>query len=134
MESNPSFSYQIVSIIAILIGVPSEYFDSGQYLSSIHEDLSDDPYAVMLRDLCKVRTFFMRNYDRISAEIVYDIKSIDRLSPGLMPNDSIQSLRKAGIEGKHKAGILSAQDQSLHFREHRHVQTPVPSMDTMGVH
>ena len=98
MESNPSFSYQIVSIIAFLIGVPSEYFESGRYLSSIYEELSDDPYAVILRNLCRVRTSFMRNYDKISAEIVYDIKSIDRLSPGLIPNDSIQSLRKAGME------------------------------------
>lgn len=91
-------TYEIVSKVSYLIGVPKRYFesDSPSPKMEVFTKLETDKNARIIRDLCILRTAIERNFRKITIECQSGLKSIFSL-PNLVPQDSIQRLSNDGI-------------------------------------
>lgn len=91
--------YIISSKVAYLIGVPSSIFRN-QYESpdlTIFEELEQDKNARIIRNLCRIRTAFMRRFQNIQRAMQFDLKNIHSL-PEYIPTESVMQLEKDGVQ------------------------------------
>lgn len=91
-------TYEIVSKVAYLIGVPKRIFENEHEPPKleIYEKLDNDKNAQIIRDLCILRTSIERNFRKINDEMRFGIKSIYSL-PQYVPSESINRLRLNGV-------------------------------------
>ena len=92
------YTYDIVSRVAYLIGVPKRIFDN-EYeppKPEIYDTLSRDKNARILRNLCLLRTAIERNFGAINKEITFNYKTLTSL-PELVPQEAIMELSRDGI-------------------------------------
>ncbi|MBQ8162437.1 MAG: hypothetical protein IJ083_17055 [Clostridia bacterium] len=71
-------SFQVVSIVAYLIGVPRMYFGR-DYLQTTYDDLSKKEEAKVIRTLCIIRNGLMRNIGRLTTELRQNLVNIDSM-------------------------------------------------------
>ena len=91
--------FEIVSRIAYLIGVEKKHFEieGGSQKKAIYEELEKHKKALIIRDLCKVRTAVFANYTGIFHTLRKEnYRNIDGLSEYL-PVDSLQRLAENGV-------------------------------------
>lgn len=91
-------TYEIVSKIAYLIGVPKRIFEN-EYEApkiDIFNQLEQDKSARITRHLCIVRTSIERNFKWISEAMRFDYRSLFAM-PEYIPSDSITQLASDGI-------------------------------------
>ena len=71
-------TYEIVSKVAYLIGVPKRIFENEHEPPKleIFEKLDKDKNARIVRNLCMLRTSIERNYKKINDELSHSLKSI----------------------------------------------------------
>ena len=86
-------TYEIVSKVAYLIGVPLRIFENEHEppKMEIFNRLEKDKNARIVRDLCILRTSIERNFKSINEEMRFGMKSILTL-PDYVPQDSINRL------------------------------------------
>ena len=91
-------TYEIVSKIAYLIGVPLRIFENENEPPKINEfhNLEQNKSARIIRHLCIIRTAIERNYRNISQKMEMEYKSIISL-PEYVPQESICQLSSDGI-------------------------------------
>ena len=94
---NPT--YNIVSLVGYLIGVEKQFFapPGEQRLDfTIYEKTDTNKNARIIRNLCRIRTGFERNYSAIWNAFRYDIKNIGSV-PDLIPSDALNQLSQDGV-------------------------------------
>ena len=86
-------TYEIVSKVAYLIGVPKRIFENEHEPPKleIFEKLDKDKNARIVRNLCMLRTSIERNYKKINDELSHSLKSIYSM-PEYIPADSFNQL------------------------------------------
>lgn len=91
-------TYQIISKIAYLIGIPKRIFENEHEPPELswYEQLDGDMNARIIRNLCIIRSALLRNYRRVSQEIYYNLKNLHTL-PELIPQDAIKQLEQDGV-------------------------------------
>lgn len=99
-------TYNIISTVAYLIGVPKRIFDNEHEPPDLswYERLDSDKNARTVRNLCAVRSALLRHYKRISEEIFYNLKNLHTL-PDYLPQEAIRQLEEDGlpiIKANHK--------------------------------
>ena len=103
-------TYEIVSKVAYLIGVPKRIFENEHEPPKleIFEKLDKDKNARIVRNLCMLRTSIERNYKKINDELSHSLKSIYSM-PEYIPADSFNQLTADGIRlsKKHNAQLSS---------------------------
>lgn len=92
-------TYEIVSRVAYLIGVPKRIFDNEYEAPKIdvYQRLELDKNARIIRNLCIVRTAIECNFKRINEKMRMEYKSILSM-PEYVPMESIQQLSLDGID------------------------------------
>lgn len=91
-------TYEIVSKVAYLIGVPKRIFEN-EYeppKMEVYERLEQDKAARIIRHLCMIRTAIERNFKHINERMRFDYTSIYNL-PEYIPQDSMAQLTSDGI-------------------------------------
>lgn len=90
--------YNIVSLVAYLIGVEKRHFEAEHEPPKldIYESLNINKSARIVRNLCLIRTAFEKNYPKIRKEFVYGMKNIGSL-PELIPQDAVDELAADGV-------------------------------------
>lgn len=91
-------TYEIVSKIAYLIGVPLRIFEN-EYEApkmEIYERLEADKTARIIRHLCIIRTAIERNFKYINDKMRFERASIMNI-PEFVPQDSLNQLSADGI-------------------------------------
>lgn len=90
-------TYDIVSKVAYLIGVPKHIFENEHEPPKleIYEILDKDKAARIIRNLCVVRAAIERKFGKINDKIRKDFKSIYSL-PELIPQDALRQLELDG--------------------------------------
>lgn len=90
-------TYDIVSKVAYLIGVPKHIFENEHEPPKleIYEILDKDKAARIIRNLCVVRAAIERKFGKINDKIRKEFKSIYSL-PELIPQDSLRQLELDG--------------------------------------
>lgn len=91
-------TYEIVSKVAYLIGVPKRIFEN-EYeppKMEVYERLEQDKAARIIRHLCMIRTAIERNFKHINEKMRFDYTSIYNL-PEYIPQDSMAQLTSDGI-------------------------------------
>lgn len=101
-ESQRAFresTHEIVSTVAYLIGVPMEKFSSDHHAEAdtIFSNLGNDPNAVIIRNLCILRTSIIRKFKQISEQMKYGFKTIYSVSE-YIPMECLSALSKNGIQ------------------------------------
>ena len=94
---NPT--YHIVSLVGYLIGVEKQNFapPGEQRLDlSEYEKVDKVKNARIIRNLCRIRTGFEKNYTAIRTAFRYDIKNIGTV-PDLIPSDAVNELSRDGV-------------------------------------
>ena len=94
---NPT--YHIVSLVAYLIGVEKQFFaPPGEQRLDIteYEKAEKNKNARIIRNLCRIRTGFEKNYSAIRNAFRYDIKNIGTV-PELIPTDAVNGLSQDGV-------------------------------------
>lgn len=94
-----SGKYDIVSIVAYLIGVPKRIFDN-EYeppLPAVYEKLDKNKHARIVRNLCMVRTAIERNFKSLNDAMRYSYQSLLMVLPEYLPYDCIQQLSADGV-------------------------------------
>ena len=94
---NPT--YHIVSLVGYLIGVEKQNFapPGEQRLDlSKYEKVDKVKNARIIRNLCRIRTGFEKNYTAIRNAFRYDIKNIGTV-PDLIPSDAVNELSRDGV-------------------------------------
>ena len=94
---NPT--YNIVSLVGYLIGVEKQFFapPGEQRLDvTVYEKTDQVKNARIIRNLCRIRTGFEKNYSAIRSAFRYDIKNIGSI-PDLIPSDAVNQLSQDGI-------------------------------------
>ena len=94
---NPT--YNIVSLVGYLIGVEKQFFapPGEQRLDvTVYEKTDQVKNARIIRNLCRIRTGFEKNYSAIRKSFRYDIKNIGSV-PDLIPSDAVNQLSQDGI-------------------------------------
>ena len=83
-------TYEIVSKVAYLIGVPKRIFENENQSPKIevYDRLDKDKNARIIRHLCVIRNAIERGFKYINNKMRYDFKSILSL-PECVPQDSI---------------------------------------------
>lgn len=91
-------TYEIVSKVAYLIGVPKEIFDNEfePPKPNIYSKLEKDKNARIIRHLCIVRTAIERNFKAINNKMRTEYQTILSM-PDLVPEKSLQQLTLDGI-------------------------------------
>ena len=91
-------TYEIVSKVAYLIGVPKRIFDNEHEAPKIeiYEKLDADKTARIIRHLCIIRTAIERNFKHINERMKFSYLSISSM-PEYVPQDSLQQLNADGI-------------------------------------
>ena len=91
-------TYDIVSKVAYLIGVPKHIFENEHEPPKleIYEALDKDKAARIIRNLCVVRAAIERKFGKINDKIRKEYKSIYSL-PDLIPQDALRQLEADGI-------------------------------------
>lgn len=86
-------TYDIVSKVAYLIGVPKHIFENEHEPPKleIYETLDKDKTARIIRNLCVVRAAIERKFGKINDKIRKEYKSIYSL-PDLIPQDALRQL------------------------------------------
>lgn len=104
---NPSYvytdyrnpTYHIVSLVGYLIGVDRQHFaPPGEHRldEEVFEKTDKSKNARIVRNLCRIRTGFEKNYSAIRNAFRYDIKNIGTV-PDLIPADAVNGLAKDGV-------------------------------------
>lgn len=91
-------TYNIVSLIAYLIGVDKEKFGAGdaQFLDTTYEKTNQSKEARVIRNLCRIRTGIEKNYIAIVNEFRQGLKNINNI-PNYIPTDSVTELEADGV-------------------------------------
>lgn len=92
-------TYNIVSIVAYLIGVDKDRFgtsDTAPFLTSVYEKLNAEKDARIIRNLCRIRTAIEKNYFAISKAFREKISNIGSI-PELVPTESVTELEQDGV-------------------------------------
>lgn len=91
-------TYDIVSKVAYLIGVPKRIFELEHEPPKldIYERMDKDKNARIIRHLCVIRTAIERGFKHISEKMKYQYRSILSM-PEHIPEESIQQLTADGI-------------------------------------
>lgn len=91
-------TYNIVSLMAYLIGVDENRFGYGDapFLKDIFDSCDKGKAARIIRNLCRLRTAFEKNYGLIFSEFRNGMKNIGNL-PELIPEDAVNCLCDDGI-------------------------------------
>ena len=91
-------TYDLISKIAYLIGVPKRIFENENQPPKldIYEELDKDKNARIIRNLCVIRNAIERGYKYINDKMRYELKSIMSL-PESVPQESIRQLNEDGI-------------------------------------
>lgn len=91
-------TYEIISKVAYLIGVPQRIFANEFEPPKIEvfDRLEKNRNARIVRDLCIIRTAIERNFKKINNEMRYSMKSILSL-PNYVPQETIYRLTTEGI-------------------------------------
>jgi len=86
-------TYEIVSKVAYLIGVPTRIFqnDYEPPKLEVYEKLEGDESARIIRHLCIIRTAIERNFKRINEKMRMEYRTILSL-PEYVPPESINQL------------------------------------------
>ena len=101
IEANDNFeNYRknIVTVVAYLIGVSEDKFESGEWFDSEeYEKIKTNEDALIVRTLCRLRTQFLRNYKNIDDAKKYQMKPLETMTEYL-DLDGIKYLRRKGME------------------------------------
>ncbi|MDD3021947.1 MAG: NYN domain-containing protein [Alphaproteobacteria bacterium] len=100
-------TYEIVSKVAYLIGVPSRIFQN-EYeppKQEVYEKLERDESARIIRHLCIIRTAIERNFKRINEKMRMEYRTILSL-PEYVPPESINQLNADGVKFIKKSSTL----------------------------
>lgn len=91
-------TYEIVSKVAYLIGVPKRIFENEHEPPKlvVYERMDRDKTARIIRHLCIIRTAIEKNFKRINELMRTEFRSVLSM-PELVPSDSIQQLSYDGI-------------------------------------
>lgn len=104
---NPSYvytdyrnpTYHIVSLVGYLIGVDKQNFaPPGEHRldEEVYDKTDKSKNARIVRNLCRIRTGFEKNYSAIRNAFRYDIKNIGT-APDLIPSDAVNGLAQDGV-------------------------------------
>lgn len=100
-EAKPEYqcsTYEIVSLIAYLIGVPKRIFEN-EYEPpklEVYERLDTNRHARIIRHLCTCRTAIIRNYRQINDNMRLYHMSLNNM-PDLVPIESLRQLSEDGV-------------------------------------
>ena len=100
-------TYEIVSKVAYLIGVPTRIFQN-EYeppKQEVYEKLERDESARIIRHLCIIRTAIERNFKRINEKMRMEYRTILSL-PEYVPPESINQLNADGVKFIKKSSTL----------------------------
>lgn len=91
-------TYEIISKIAYLIGVPKRIFENEHEppKMEVYERLEQDKAARIIRHLCIIRTAIERNFKHINEKMRFDYTSIYNL-PEYIPPASMTQLSADGV-------------------------------------
>ncbi len=91
-------TYEIVSKVAYLIGVPKRIFDNEHEAPKIdiYNRLESDKTARIIRHLCIIRTAIERNFKYINDRMRFEYSSIINM-PEYVPQESLNQLSADGI-------------------------------------
>ena len=91
-------TYNIVSKVGYLIGVPKQYFDPalGMLSLELFDQLDKDKNARIIRNLCMLRTAIELNYGEANYRIYNDLKNLHTM-PDLIPQECLKQLEADGI-------------------------------------
>ncbi|MBE6985606.1 MAG: NYN domain-containing protein [Ruminococcaceae bacterium] len=103
-------TYELVSKVAYLIGVPKRIFENEHEAPrlEIYEKLEKDKTARIVRNLCLIRTSIERNFKYINDAMRTEYKSILSL-PEYVPAESINQLSLDGVSFIKKSSTKLAQ-------------------------
>lgn len=91
--------YNIISLVAYLIGVEKRHFEN-EYEPpqiEIYNSLDSNKSARMIRNLCMIRTALEKNYTAVRSAFYYEVKNLVTL-PEYIPVDSVTQLANDGIQ------------------------------------
>ena len=91
-------TYEIVSKVAYLIGVPVRMFENEHEPPKleVYERLSQDKAARIVRNLCIIRTAIERNFRHINGAMATEYRSILTM-PEYVPAESMNQLSADGV-------------------------------------
>ena len=91
-------TYELVSKIAYLLGVPKRIFENEHEPPqiSVYDEMQQEKSAQIIRNLSIVRSGILRNYRAINKKMHAEYKSIISM-PEFVPTDCIQKLEAEGI-------------------------------------
>ncbi len=94
----PNSTYEVISKVAYLIGVPLRIFELEHEPPKIevYQELQKNKNARIIRNLCMLRTAIERNYRELNYQITHDLKNLHTL-PDLIPQESLIGLEADGI-------------------------------------
>ena len=100
-------TYEIVSKVAFLIGVPLRIFENEHESPqmAVYQRLAQDKSARIIRNLCIVRTDIERNFKKINDKMRMDLKSIISL-PEYVSASAINELMADGINFIKKSSTM----------------------------
>lgn len=90
-------SYNLVSVVAYLIGVQKEMFDREAFIPTVYETLDQNTNARTIRNLCLIRNALIKRQNVISKEMMYSLKNLDSL-PQYIDPDGLKFLSSQGIQ------------------------------------
>ena len=104
VDTVKSGTYDIVSTMAYLIGVPTDMIrERPQYKKFPLLEL--DKNARIIRNLCMVRTAIERNFKKINDAITRQYRRIENLGGDLLPASAMKTLREDGVSFVQKSSI-----------------------------
>lgn len=94
-----SGKYDIISIVAYLIGIPKKIFENEHEppVIAVYEKLDKNRNARIVRNLCIVRTAIERNFKALNDEMRYSYQSLLMVLPEYLPYDCLQQLSADGV-------------------------------------
>lgn len=103
-------TYEIVSKVAYLIGVPKRIFENEHEAPKldIYEKLDADKTARIIRHLCIIRTSIERNFRHINERMKFSYVTIISM-PEYVPQESLNQLNADGVNFIKKSSVKLAQ-------------------------
>lgn len=91
-------TYEIISKVAYLIGVPKHIFENENHSPKleIHNELDGDRNARTIRHLCIIRNSIERSFKNINNKTRYEYRSLLSLTEHI-PEESLRTLTDGGI-------------------------------------